>query len=171
MYKYFTNNCLSIILERDHDNNLRLHISSDYANGNYHKQKLYIDEKRFAISLEDLWKSIKTKKLQSIRAGFGEIDYYDNMTDIYTTPVVSMMRGKRKAEIEYCNHGSIPKDWSMNLSAVILNTTTINPILEVIETAIGLFRFEAIKKELVKMLRPVLQKKKTYVNYYKQTEE
>jgi hypothetical protein len=102
--------------------------------------------------------------------GFGEIDYYDNMTDMYCTPVASIKRGKRKAEIDYCDHGAIPKDWSINLSAVILNTTTINPILEVIESAIGLSKFKIMEKELIKKLRPVLQKKKTYVNYYKEYE-
>lgn len=114
---------------------------------------------------------MKSKKLQSARAGFGEIDHYDDMTDIYDTPVVSMKRGKRKAEIDYCDHGSIPKDWSINFSARILNTTTINPVLEVVKAVLGYTKFKAMEKELVKALRPVLQKKKQYVNYYKQTSD
>jgi hypothetical protein len=54
MYMYFTNDCLSITLERDHDNNLRLHISSDYADGRFHKQQLHACEKRLGDSLEEL---------------------------------------------------------------------------------------------------------------------
>ena len=163
MYNYFTNECLSISLQRNKDNNLNLHISSDYGDGRYHKQQLYADAKRLATSLEELWKSIKSKKLQSVYMKFGEIDWYDDMTDMYDTPTAYMKRGKRKAEIGASEHGSIPKDWSINLSASILNTTTINPILEVIKNAIGMNMYRPIEKLLIMTLRPVLQKKKEYM--------
>jgi hypothetical protein len=170
MYNYFSNDCLEITLQRNRDNNLSLHISSDYANERFHKQQLYADEKRLASAVEELWKSVKSKKLQAVHVGFGEIDHYDDMTNMYDTPTAYIKRGKRKAEIGSREHGSIPKDWSINLSATILNTTTINPILEVVKNALGFSKFKPIEKLLVKALRPVLQKKKDSVIYYNESE-
>jgi hypothetical protein len=165
MYNYFTKDCLSINLERDKDNNLHLYISSDYGNGRYHKQQLYACEKRLASALEDLWKSVKSKKLQSVHVGFGECDHYDNMTDMYDTPTAYMRRGKRRAEIGSREHDSIPKDWEVHLTARILNTTTISPILEVIKNAIGFNLYKPMEKLIIKNLRPVLQKKKNYIHF------
>ena len=166
MYNYFTKECLSINLERDKDNNLHLHISSDYGNQRYHKQQLHVDSKRLAEAVEKLWKSVKSKKLQSVHVGFGECDHYDDMTDVYHTPTAYIKRGKRIAETGWREHGSIPKDWSINLHARILDTTTIGPVMQVIQNAIGFSKFKPIEKELIKKIRPVLQKKKEYVNCY-----
>ena len=173
MYGYFTKDCLGISLERGRENKLILHISSDYANERYHKQQMYACEKRLAEELEKTWKAIKSKKLQSLFVGFGEIDHYDDMTDIYETPNAFIQRGKRKAQIGSREHGSIPKDWSVNLTAVLLDTTTIGPVLQVVESVLdykkfnGLSKeFNVMKKELTKAFRPVLQKKKEYGNYY-----
>jgi hypothetical protein len=171
MYNYFTNDCLSVSLRRNSDNTLSLSIGSDYGNGRFHKSQLHVCEKRLAQSLEELWKAVKSKKLQSVFVGFSECDYYDNMTDMYDTPNAYMKRGKRKAEIGSSEHGCIPKDWSINLSATILDTTTINPILEVVKNALGFSKFKAMEKELVKRLRPVLQKKEGYAKYYLESDE
>ena len=166
MYGYFTNECLSISLERKSDGNLTLHISSDYGNQRFHKSQLNVCEKRLATEVEKTWKDIKTKKLQTLFVGFGEIDHYDDMTDMYNTPTAFIKRGKKRAETGWREHGSIPKDWSINLHANILNTTTINPVLEVVKQSIGFSMFKPIEKELIKKMRPVLQKKKEYVNCY-----
>jgi hypothetical protein len=166
MNTYFTNECLSISLERHKDNTLSLEIGSDFGNQRYHKQQLHVCEKRLASAVEGFWKSTKTKKLQGVHVGFGEIDHYDDMTDIYHTPTAFIKRGKRKVETSWREHGSIPKDWSINLHAAIADTTTINPVLEVVKNAIGFSKFKAIEKELIKKFRPVLQKKKEYGNYY-----
>jgi hypothetical protein len=172
MYGYFTNDCLSISLQRNRDNKLALHISSDYGNERYHKQQLYACEKRLAEELEKTWKAVKSKKLQSLFIGFGEIDHYDDMTNMYTTPTAYIKRGKRKAEISCREHGSIPKDWSVGVHAIILDTTTIGPVLQVIESVLdyrkynGLCKdFNLMKKQLTKAFRPILQKKKDYVNF------
>jgi hypothetical protein len=165
MYGYFSNDCLEITLERNRDNKLALHISSDYGDSRYHKQQLHACEKRLAEELEKTWKAIKTKKLQTLVVGFGEIDHYDDMTDIYETPTAYIKRGKRKAQIGSREHGSIPKDWSVNLHANLLDTTTIGPVLEVVKNAIGFTMYKPIEKLLIKSFRPVLQKKKTYVNF------
>jgi hypothetical protein len=171
MYNYFTNECLSISLERNKDNSLSLEVSSDFGNSNYRKQQLHVCEKRLATAVEDLWKAVKSKKLQSVHVGFGEIDYYDNMTDIYHTPTAYIKRGKRKAENGWREHGSIPKDWSINLHARILDTTTIGPVMQVIQNAIGFSKFKPIEKQLTKTMRPVLQKKKAYGSYYNENTE
>ena len=163
MYNYFTKECLEITLERNKDNNLILSISSDYGDGRYHKSQLYTDKKRLAESLQQLWKSVKSKKLQAVHIGFGEQDHYDDMTDMYETPTAYIKRGKRIATIGSREHGSIPKDWSVDLSARILDTKAINPVLEVIKNAIGLNLYKPMEKDLIKALRPVLQKKKSHV--------
>jgi len=165
MYNYFTKDCLEITLDRNKENNLCLHISSDYGDGRYHKQQLFACEKRLASALEATWKAIKTKKLQSLHVGFGECDHYDNMTDMYDTPTAFMKRGKKKAEIGSREHGSIPKDWEVHVSARILDTTTINPVLEVIKNAIGYNLYKPMEKVIIKAIRPVLQKKKTYIHF------
>ena len=164
MNTYFTKECLEVSLERDRENNLRLSISSDFGNSRYRKQQLYACGKKLATAVEEMWKAIKSKKLQSLHVGFGEVDWYDNMTDMYDTPTAYIKRGKRKAEIGSREHGSIPKDWSINLSARILDTTTINPILDVIKKALGYSVFKENEKLLVSKLRPVLQKKKDYIS-------
>ena len=123
---------------------------------------MFACEKRLAKALESTWKAIKTKKLQSLHVGFGEIDWYDDMTDMYSTPTAYMKRGKRIAEVSSREHGSIPKDWSIHLSARILDTTTINPVLEVVKNAIGFTLYKQMEKQLIKTLRPVLQKKKDH---------
>jgi len=171
MYGYFTNECLSISLERNKDGNLSLHICSDFGNQRFHKSQLNVCEKRLATEVEKTWKDIKTKKLQTLFVGFGEIDYYDNMTDRYETPTAYIKRGKKRAEIGSREHGSIPKDWNVNLHANILNTTTIGPVLEVVKNGIGISLYKPIEKLLIKSFRPVLQKKKEYASYYSENTE
>jgi len=173
MYNYFTKDCLDITLERGREDKLILHISSDYGKEAFHKQQLFVDEKRLATELERTWKEVKSKKLQSIFIGFGECDHYDDMTNIYYTPTAYIKRGKRKAEMGSREHGCIPKDWSVNFSAVLLDTTTIGPVLQVVESALdhkkynGLSKeYNLLKKQLTKAFRPILQKKKVYVNYH-----
>jgi hypothetical protein len=165
MYRNFTNDCLSISVERTStENKLILRISSDYA-GSCRKSQLYVDEKRLGQQLEEVWKSIKTKKLLRLRASFGECDHYDDMTDIYTTPIVYMERGLKRVRFDEREHGSIPKDWSYDVSALFADTTTNTAILEVIKKVLYLKFTKDIEKKFIKSLRPVLQKKERYANY------
>jgi hypothetical protein len=76
-----------------------------------------------------------------------------------------MKRGKRKAEIGAREHGSIPKDWEIHLSAKILDTKAIGPILEVIKNALGFSLYKPMEKVIIKAVRPVLQKKKNYIHF------
>jgi hypothetical protein len=164
MRSYFTADCLGITVSRRADGGLNLEISSD--TGLCHKSQLYVNEKRLAEEVERLWKSVKTKKLLNLSVGYSEEDYYDNMTNIYTTPSVNIGRGLKRARIFESQHGCIPKDWSFNLYATLADTTTNTPILEVLKKALGYLFTPAIEKEFIKKLRLVLQKKEKQADYY-----
>jgi hypothetical protein len=166
MERNFTKECLEISVQREREtNDLRLFISSDYSNSN-HKGRQYVCEKRLSEEVERTWKSIKTKKLLRMGVSFGEIDHYDDMTDMYEVPTASIKRGLRKAQIGHTTHGSIPKDWSFNFGARFADTTTSTPIIEVVKKVLGsLFTAEA-EKRFKKALMPILQKKTTYNSIY-----
>lgn len=170
MKRNFTKRCLQVNVARGNDNNLILSIGSDYSQSQ-HKGQLYVNGKRLAETVESFWKSIKTKKLQYLSVGFDEIDWYDSMTDIYTTPYVHIERGLKKARISEREHGSIPKDWSFNLTAKFADTTTVTPILEVVKSALGSYFTPEMEKEFKKVIKPVLQKKTTYCNVYGEDDE
>jgi len=156
----FTKESLSVSVNRLNENKIRLCISSDYS-GSSRKSQLYVNEKRIAEEVENFWKSIKTKKLLSMSVSFSEIDWYDDMTDIYETPIVRIERGLKRAKVSHQEHGSIPKDWSADLYCTFADTTTNTPILEVVKSALGSFFDSEAEKKFIKDLKPFLQKKKT----------
>jgi hypothetical protein len=170
MKRNFTKRSLQVNVARGNENTLTLSIGSDYSQSN-HKGQLYVNGKRLAETVESFWKSIKTKKLQRLSVSFDEIDWYDSMTNIFTTPIVHIKRGQRKARIDEREHGSIPKDWSFNLTAKFADTTTVTPILEVVKAALGYFFTPKMEKEFKKVMKPVLQKKTTYCNVYGEDEQ
>ena len=158
MTENFTSECLQITVGRLAEDNIHLGVSSDYS-GSQRKSQLYVNEKNLAEQLERFWKSIKTKKLIGIEARFGEIDYYDNMVDVYETPIATIRRGLKKARIGHSTHGCIPKDWSFDLNCRLNDTTTSTPILEVVKKALG-YRFtDKHEKEFRIVLKLFLQKK------------
>jgi hypothetical protein len=157
----FTQNELSVHVNRlTQEDKIRICISSDYS-GSDRKSQLYVNDKRLAEEVETFWKSIKTKKLLSMSVSFGEIDWYDNMTDIYETPIVRIERGLKKAKIGAQEHGSIPKEWSVDMYCTFADTTTNTPILEVVKSALGSYFDTKAEKEFIKALKPLLQKKST----------
>lgn len=170
MRNYFTKDCLEISVERRADENkLVLHMSSDFSGS--HKSQLYVNEKRLAEELERLWKSIKTKKLLKLSSYFDEIDWYDDEVDVYTTPIARIERGLKKARLFEKTHGSIPKDWSIIVTAVFADTSANTPIMEVIKATLSSLFDAKLEKEFVKKLRPVLQKKTKYVSVSKEYED
>jgi hypothetical protein len=124
-----------------------------------------VNEKNIAETVEKTWKSIKTKKMLSLNTWFGEIDWYDNMTDIYETPMVNIKRGLKRAKIAHKEHGSIPKDWSFNVGIVFSDTTTNTPVLEVLNKVLYSLFTKEIEKEFVKAIKPFLRKEKSNVSY------
>lgn len=161
----FTQNCLSINLSRAKNDNIRLTISSDYSGSN-RKSRLWVDGKQLIPYVETAWRTIRTRKLQDLTLHFDEIDYYDNMTDIYETPIVSIGRGQRKARISNKQHGVIPKEWSINLIAEFEDTRTKTPIMEVIKQVLGYKFTPEMVKKLTKEMTPFLQKKVQYCGFY-----
>ena len=160
MKQYFIQNGLSISIGRTSKGQLSLSISSDYSRSQ-RKSTLWVDSKRFGQDVEDLWKSIKTKKLLSVVSFFDEIDYYDNLVDVYETPVARIERGLKKIRMGEHEHGCIPKDWSINMDFSFADTTTNTPILEVVKATLGSY-FTPLEKEFIKGLKPVLQKKQNH---------
>ena len=165
MKNLFTRECLQISVRRNNENNILVSIESDFS-GSDRKSQLYVSEQRLSTEVENFWKGTKTKKLLRMSVSFFEIDWYDDMTDVYETPMISIERGLKKARVRHQEHGSIPKDWGVAASFKFADTTTNTPILEVVERALGSYFDVDAKKKFVKELKPFLQKKvgSAYVN-------
>lgn len=161
----FTKEGLSISVSRRKDNDINLRVSTDYAYSE-RKDRLYVNEKSLCDKVERFWKSITTKKLLSMEVSFGEIDYYDDMTDMYETPSVSIQRGLKKAKVSDDMHGCIPKEWSIDVHFKIKDTSAKTPIIEILTTLLGTYIFNSeIEKKFTKELKPFLQKKVNSCSY------
>ena len=155
MRKHFgDNNNISVVRRGEF---LAVTCSCDYESDRFRKSELYINEERFKSDVEYLWDVLKRKStlIQSIDVGFGEIDWYDDMTDIYEVPSFKIGTGLRKAKVYHEEHGSIPKGWSLDVTFKIKNTKTIGPLMECIKSCIILTTAE--EKELTKKIRKVLK--------------
>ena len=164
MKNLFTNDCLSVSISRLQEDKIRLCVSSDFS-GSQRKSQLYVNEERLSADVESFWKNTKTKKLLGMSVSFGEIDWYDDMTNMYETPIVKIERGLKKARVSYKDHGSIPKEWSVDVYFTFADTTTNTPIMEVVKGALG-SRFNSdAEKKFIKELKPFLQKKITRTSW------
>ena len=136
-------------------------IVSDFGNKGFHKSQLSINEKLFSVDVKNVWDSVKdtSNKIVELSVYFDEIDYYDNMTNVYTTPIVSIKKGQRIVHIEEKEHGSIPKDWEITLTAKFENLQRIAPIITLIEKVLGPNFTTAIKNDFEKATRELLQGK------------
>jgi len=169
MEKNFKKDYLFIGLSRTGDNNILLHINSEYSRSD-RKAQLWVNQEKFADEVLGLWKSIATKKLLSIDVSFGEIDHYDSMTDIYEVPCFHIERGLRKARISQREHGTIPKDWEINFNAVIEDTKTITPVIEVIKETLGSL-IGKYEDAITKVIRPFLKDEIKTISYTIQEEK
>ena len=171
MNSNFSKDCLEINLGRNSDDTISIEVSSDYAFSS-RKSQLFVNEDKLRHQIEIFWKSIKTKKLLSMRTYFDEIDYYDDEVDVYQTPIIGIERGFRKAtRLSVRNHGSIPKDWSIDVRMKLDDTTTNTPILEVLEKLL-MHKFPTnAKVELIKKMKPFLRKEVNYVSYYNSNDD
>ena len=165
MKRNFTNDDLSICVYRHRENKLVLTISSLFSQSD-RKSQLYVSEKGLSEEVEQLWKKIRTRKLQHLRVSFDEVDYYTSLSDMYTTPILFMERGKRKPVICTQSHGSIPKEWNIGLRAEFNDMTTKGPIFEVIKNTLGTKFTPSLEKKLSKDIKSILQKKRTHVEVY-----
>lgn len=99
----------------DSDGYIRIMINEYLNNNQIWKQALEVPE----IEMENMKERIK--KYQTIfnqtigfirvRGFFSEVDYYSDMTNMYSTPILEMARGDRVIKVNEKIHGSIPKSW------------------------------------------------------------
>jgi hypothetical protein len=165
MNHLFVEDYLSIHVQRTLNDELVISVSSDYSQSE-RKSSLYVNPDYVSKLVETAWKSIKTKKLKRIQLYFSEIDWYDDMTNIYYTPVVTMRRGARKCNVSSKDHGSIPKDWQVNVRALMADTKTTTPITEVLKVVLGKMFTPNVEKDFISKLRPVLRKESRECSYY-----
>jgi hypothetical protein len=169
MKSNFQLDTLSISLSRQKDK-IVMFISSDYAQSS-RKSALYVNEKSLATNVQNLWKSIKTKKLLAMSASFGEIDWYSDETNVYYVPNFQIKRGLKKVRVGESEHWSIPKDWSFDMSFLFADTSTITPLMEVVKATLGSKLSAKAEKSLIKEIRPFVQKKAMYANFESEEEE
>ena len=159
MERYFKHGDeVSISLQRVTDDMLELSIRSDYR-FSYRKSKIGFSKeniKEISDMFKRCWKETKTKKLLRAQFYFEELDWYDNMTDVYTTPIFSMKRGSRVPKVTHQSHGSIPKEWGAVLCFTIEKTTKITPLMEIVDSFFKTNFNKEEKKILEKMFREVL---------------
>jgi len=136
-------------------------ISADYPD--CRKSRLGISEKYVTADLKAVWSKSKSTKLEAVTTYFSEVDYYDDMTNVYTTPVVRIKGGK--IEIGESEHGSIPKAWNTNVVAVFKDMKTIPPITKLIKSVLG-SHYSKFEDGIIKAFRPVLQGKQNHNSYY-----
>lgn len=165
MEDYFVNHISINVIQFDNGNRTILTVSGDYRYSE-RKSRLHVNEDRIKSDVLSLWKSLKSKKIKRLHTCFDEIDWYDNMTDMYITPVVIMERGKKLPVVIDRTHGSIPKEWSFNVSVELDNVKQKNVIFDILYQLLGRIFSENVQKEFQKELKLFLQGKKESVFYF-----
>jgi len=95
------------------------------------KSQLYISDEKASSRFNNVLTKIKTfSKFKKLSLSYGEIDYYDNLVDVYHTPYVHFTKGsgKRKPTVSHCEHGCIPKYWNETFNMSLEDPKTIKPI-------------------------------------------
>jgi len=161
MYNLLSKNelCISVDKKIGHEDTPRIvvHIQSDY-NGNAHKERLYVNGKQLVEKVKAVWPQAKkaSNKIYSLAVYFEEIDHYDDLTDVYTTPVVSIQRGYTNPKLREKEHGSIPKDWATTITMSFYDTSRATPIMKVLDQVIVSFMNYFDRKKLQKAIQKVL---------------
>jgi hypothetical protein len=140
--------------------NIVISITDDLAD--HRKERIYINEDSLSTDLERFWDRVKrvSSKIKSIGIGFSEIDWYDNMTNIYNVPSFGISRGKRKVTVSHYETGSIPKAWEARIVGAFKPGRVKKPYMEFVN---GILFLSADKrKEVEKALGKVLGGKSQY---------
>lgn len=132
----FVKDGIIIQFQRNHDNFFELSIRGDYVNS-ARKSRLGINTDSFTNTVSNFWNSIKNKVVIGITVFFDEIDYYDDMTDIYETPLIMMEKGKSKPIVRKRQHGSIPKDWGIVLVVKISKIKSSKIVMDIINNIVS----------------------------------
>lgn len=144
----------SINIERN-DDIVTIEIQAEVPDNR--KAQIYVSKNRVADALETLWNNIKTKsaKLQKISIDFIEQDWYDSDCDMYEVPSFTIGRGLRKAKDISSSTGTIPKEWSVVLTAKFKHGRTRKPFLQLVEgvTYLSMEKRKEFEIELSSVLR------------------
>lgn len=169
IHNYFTDNDLSITLIYNDSSHFLMEISSDFSGSN-RKSQLHVNEKLIADDLKRFKRSLKTKNLVSIRLDFDGIDHYDDMTDMYDTPMFLLKKGFTNPTIRHRTFGYIPKDWEISMQFLVKKTSTNTTIMEIASNALGVL-LKAEEKKFKKAIKPILQGKENRVTVYLHNDE
>lgn len=166
MNNVFTQNCLYVGIKKNSEGNIIVSISSDYAHSE-RKGRLFTNPTTLATMMEQEWEKLKTitRKITKFSLYFDEIDWYDSHCNVYDTPVIILEKGKTKAKISSQEHGSIPKDWSVNVKMIFEGVKQKKVILESIKCVLGYYYSKEIEK-VIEKTNEVLNGKKDYISYY-----
>jgi hypothetical protein len=151
-------------IQTGHDGTISISLR-DYLPDN-RKQQIYVNEPLIARELERFWETIKrsSSKLNSVNIRFEELDWYDNMTDIYKVPNFKVERGKRKVRVGHYETGSIPKEWDTRITGVFKPGRVKKPYMEFVNSI--LYISPAKKAEVEKELGKVLSGKEKWGSVY-----
>lgn len=149
---------IDIYVSRKNNDDITLTITSDYS-GSERKSALYVIERGLVNDVETLWKDRKGTKLKGITLSFDEIDWYDDEVDVYTTPIISIGKGLRKAKVGEQTHGSIPKEWGIDLTFSFSDTKVVTPLLDAIKSSLGYKFTTEMQKSFKKDVKGFMQKK------------
>lgn len=165
MNNYLSKNELSISVRKGISNDsgqaIRISIQSDFDGHDYHKDKLHISSSLLQAQLKLLWQALKSAstKVLSASISFDQIDYYDDMTEPYTTPYAFIKRGLTNPKLGSKEWGSIPKDWSTDISISFAATSRATPIMKALDVVLGSLMNHFDRKKLQKKIQELLSAK------------
>ncbi len=137
---------------------VKIDVSIDVENNR--KSELHISDKRAEEKFNKVLTKVKAfSKFKRLSLSYNEMDYYDNMIDVYETPYINYTKGagKRKPTISHCEHGCIPKEWEECFSLTLDNPKTIKPI----EVFLNHFNITLTSKQL-KEIRKAMKGESSY---------
>jgi hypothetical protein len=157
MQKLFNNSYdIDIEMAVSRKGGISIHIEGEFINSD-RKSQLYVNADRLSTEVKRLWDYIKerTTKLIAIGMSFSEIDWYDDMCDMYETPTFTIRKGMRSVQVGEKTHGSIPKDWSVCISARFDTTNHVKPYMLFINEVLSGYRYnvEEVEKAIRKGIK------------------
>ena len=136
---------------------VRVDVTIDLDN---RKSTLRITDKKAEERFNKILTKVKAfSKFTNLSLTYNEIDYYDNIVDVYHTPYIHFKKGdnKRKPTVSHCEHGCIPKNWEECFALGLEDPKTIKPI----EVFLSQFNIKLNGKQL-KEVRKAMKGESSY---------
>lgn len=150
-------------LNINRENNIvNIHINSVVLNNR--KSTLRISDKMAEEKYNKIISKVKSfSKFKKLSLSYHEIDYYDNIIDIYHTPYIYFEKGsgKRKPVIEHCQHGCIPKEWEETFTLLLEDPKTIKPI----EVFLSQFNIKLNSKQIKEVRKAMKGEETLYLDF------